>query len=148
LQGLSLFRGKARCAHCHLTEGADAPLTDGQFHHLGISDEGIAGRTDALLAKLAKLSMPLGDAVLSEADLAGLGRFAVSRLPKDMAAFRTPSLRNVALTAPYMHDGSVPTLEAAVDQEIYYGSLNQGRPISLTAEERRQLIAFLKALAD
>ncbi|MGO4781610.1 hypothetical protein AB4084_39600, partial [Lysobacter sp. 2RAB21] len=71
----------------------------------------------------------LGHLVLTEVDIAGLGHFVASRKPADLAAFRTPSLRNVALTAPYMHDGSVATLEEAVDQEVYYRGINKGRPL-------------------
>ena len=76
------------------------------------------------------------------------GRFAVSGNPKDMGAFRTPSLRNVARTAPYMHDGSIQTLDAAVEHELYYRGLTTGQPISLTIEERHDLIAFLQALSN
>lgn len=148
LAGLEVFRGKAQCATCHLSAGAPAPFNDGGFHHLGVNDAAIAGRVAQLLQELPPPGPNLGRTVLSRADIAGLGRFAVTRKPADLAAFRTPSLRNVAVTAPYMHDGSVATLEAAVDQEIYYRSLKHGRPISLTVAERRQLLAFLQALTD
>lgn len=85
--------------------------------------------------------------LLTNPDIAELGRFAVTRRPNDLGAFRTPSLRNVALTAHYMHDGSVPTLQAAVEREIYYRSLARGRPINLTVEEQHQLLAFLRTLS-
>lgn len=66
--------------------------------------------------------------------------------PADIGLFRTPSLRGVASTAPYMHDGSVPTLDEAIDREVYYRSLQAGRPLNLTIEERLDLKAFLQAL--
>ncbi|MEG3791446.1 cytochrome c peroxidase [Lysobacter sp. CCNWLW3] len=146
--GLALFRGKAQCSQCHRVDGVRANFSDDDFHHLGVSDSAIAGRVAQLVDDLPPPGQALGDAVLTRADIAGLGRFAVTRKPRDLAAFRTPSLRNVAVTAPYMHDGSVATLEAAVDQEIYYRSLKHGRPISLTVAERRQLLAFLSSLTD
>ena len=79
-------------------------------------------------------------------------------LAADMGKFRAPTLRNIALTAPYMHDGSVPTLAAVID---HYAAGGRARHIggdaatdplmtgfTLTAEDRRQLIAFLNALTD
>jgi cytochrome c peroxidase len=71
-----------------------------------------------------------------------LGRFTVTLDPQDLAAFKTPGLRNVACTAPYMHDGSVATLAEAVDLEVY------NRGTSLTPVERADVVAFLSALTS
>ncbi|WP_343126329.1 methylamine utilization protein [Dyella sp. C9] len=60
--------------------------------------------------------------------------------------FRTPSLRGGAATAPYMHDGSVSTLEEAIDREIYYRSLQSGHPLNLSVEDRQNLKAFPETL--
>jgi cytochrome c peroxidase len=68
--------------------------------------------------------------------------------PADIGQFKTPSLRNVALTAPYMHDGSVATLEEAVELELYGRGNSLAYPISLTAKEKDDLIAFLLALTS
>ena len=68
--------------------------------------------------------------------------------PVDIGRFKTPSLRNVALTAPYMHDGSIPTLEEAVEREVYYRGLSTSRPLILTPAEKADLIEFLKALTS
>ncbi len=109
----------------------------------------MAGDITAVIKQLdaaAKAGTATGELVLSAANVAELGRFVVTRDPNDIGAFRTPSLRNVAMTAPYMHDGSVATLEEAVEREIYYRSLARGRPITLTVDEQRQLLAFLRAL--
>jgi cytochrome c peroxidase len=57
--------------------------------------------------------------VSEDADIAALGRFLATKNPKDIGKFKPPSPRNVAVTAPYMHDGSVATLEEAIDCEIY-----------------------------
>jgi cytochrome c peroxidase len=84
---------------------------------------------------------------------------------EDMGKFRAPTLRNIALTAPYMHDGSIPTLDAVIDHYAAGGRARfldsgarnmEGPPgtdpliteFKLTLEERRQLISFLQALTD
>jgi cytochrome c peroxidase len=146
--GLRLFTGKAECARCH--DPAQSRFTDEQFHHSSVG----LGSAEAHLGELAedvmRRNLPiaaLGSAIGSQAQVAALGRFLTSQRAIDVGAFRTPSLRNVALTAPYMHDGSIQTLEAAVDLEIYYRGLATGRPIALTAEERSALIAFLRSLS-
>ena len=84
--------------------------------------------------------------ILSDPDIAALGRYVVTRKPEDIGAFRTPSLRNVARTAPYFHDGSVPTLEAAVDLELYDRRWADGLPVVLSRSERDDLLEFLRAL--
>lgn len=145
--GLALFQGKATCHTCHRLDSG-ARFTDDGFHHLGVNDAVFAGQVATLIQRLEGQRAQLGRLVLSDKEIAGLGHFVASRKPADLGSFRTPSLRNVDRTAPYMHDGSVATLEDAVDQEIYYRGLNQGRPLSLTVEERQQLIAFLRALSD
>lgn len=81
------------------------------------------------------------------------GRFKLTGLEEDRALFKTPSLRNVAVTAPYMHDGSFKSLEEVVE---HYNSGGQGhpnqdplvRPLGLTVEERAELVAFLRSLTD
>jgi cytochrome c peroxidase len=80
-----------------------------------------------------------------------LGRIAVTGEETDRGAFKTPSLRNVALTAPYMHDGSIATLEEVIEHYDQGGIPNPAldeeiAPLSLTVTERRELVAFLEAL--
>ena len=79
-----------------------------------------------------------------------LGRFVVTKDPKDTGAFKTPTVRNVALTAPYMHDGSVATLEEVVEWYDKGGHPNPHlsdkiRPLKLTAQDKTDLVAFMKA---
>ncbi|MBI3652607.1 MAG: c-type cytochrome [Acidobacteria bacterium] len=79
------------------------------------------------------------------------GRFAITKAEKDKAAFKTPSLRNVALTAPYMHDGSLQTLEEVVDYYNQGGGNNPHKSnlimqLFLTDQEKADLVAFLKTL--
>lgn len=81
------------------------------------------------------------------------GRMRLTGLESDRALFKTPSLRNVAVTAPYMHDGSLPTLEAVVEHYDSGGKAHPNksplvRPLGLTAAEKADLIAFLNALTD
>jgi cytochrome c peroxidase len=97
---------------------------------------------------MASIPSEIGALLSADAQVAALGRFNVTRKPADIGKYRTPSLRNVAVTAPYMHDGSVSTLEEAVDLEIYYRSGQIGRPIILTPQERRDLVAFLHSLTS
>lgn len=100
-----------------------APLfTDHSFHNTGVS----WGSTDQ-------------------------GRFAVTGQPRDRGAFKTPSLRNVARTAPYMHDGSIPDLEAVIEHYDSGGTANpyldgEIAPLNLTDHEKRQLVSFLESL--
>jgi len=78
-------------------------------------------------------------------ETAALGRFLVTLNPRDIGAFRTPSLRNVAATGPYFHDGRAATLEEAVDREVYYhGEANH---LVLNPAERGDLVAFLRSLS-
>lgn len=148
-RGMHLFEGKAQCGSCHLPGGKSA-FSDERFHHASVGFERIAGKITHLQARLEQARQagePLGKLILADQEVAELGRFAITSDPQDMGAFRTPSLRNVARTAPYMHDGSIPTLEGAIEHELYYRGLNTGRPINLTVEERRDLAAFLTTLS-
>ncbi|HEY0709476.1 MAG TPA: cytochrome c peroxidase, partial [Polyangia bacterium] len=81
------------------------------------------------------------------------GRWLVTGRSGDRGKFKVPGLRNVAVTAPYMHDGSVPTLEAVIDQYDRGGRGHpttdpQVKPLALTAEQKTDLLAFLHALTD
>lgn len=122
VRGLGLFKGKARCILCH--NGPN--FTDNQFHNLGVPQVG-----------------PMKE---------DLGRFAVSRAEKDRGAFKTPTIRSITETAPYMHDGAFKTLEEVVEFLDQGGGSNPNlsplvKPLNLTAEEKSDLVAFLKALA-
>ena len=154
VHGFELFRGRAGCASCHLVGQRDALFTDQQFH---IGPGGLGQRVTLHLAELTRRVAQLrhsGDlnelnrAVSKNTELAALGRFVVSLDPKDIGCFKTPSLRNVAMTAPYMHDGRVKTLEEAIDLELYSRTEGVHRPIALTALEKRDLLEFLRALTS
>ncbi|KAF1005950.1 MAG: Cytochrome c551 peroxidase [Luteibacter sp.] len=149
-EGYRLFTGKAGCAQCHTVAGTPARFSDDAFHPTGTGLERLVDGMPRLTGELAaKPTDPasVGELIASRADIAATGRFAVTHRPSDVGLFRTPSLRYVAQTAPYMHDGSIPTLEDAVDQEVYWRSLAAGKALSLTVSERAALIAFLRALS-
>lgn len=132
---------------CHTL--ANGRLTDDAFHRSSVSKDDIALRLPELTRAVLDRSLSgsaLGDRVATHADEAQLGHFVVSHRATDIETFATPSLREVHLTAPYMHDGSVRTLEDAVDREVYYRGLDTGYPIGLTAQERSDLVAFLRTL--
>lgn len=150
-RGLDVFRGKAECSSCHALEAAPAAFTDNQFHHSNVGMDRMAGQVGTTIESFKtkrEQGVPLAALVLSDPDIAALGRFAISGQGNDLAAYRTPTLRNVTRTPPYMHDGSVRSLEEAIQREIYYRSLARGTPISLTAAEQQDLHAFLHALED
>ena len=82
-----------------------------------------------------------------------LGLYEYTRRPEDVGKFKAPTLRNIALTAPYMHDGSLPTLEAVVDHYATGGRHNPNqdkrvRELRLTLRNRQDLVAFLQSLTD
>jgi cytochrome c peroxidase len=148
-RGLSLFRGRAQCSVCHTLGDRSASFSDGQFHSLGVGFDKIAPRLAQTATRVAN-SAPneLDKLILSDADVAELGRFNVTKQPADIGKFKTPSLRNVALTGPYMHDGSVKTLGEAVETEVYYRSIEANHPLILTPAERSDLVEFLKSLTS
>jgi cytochrome c peroxidase len=151
VRGLELFRGRANCIACHSIDAGSALFTDNRFHSLSVGMAELSKRLPTLttaIARAREAGGSLDQLVLDTRDIANLGRFVHTLEPADIGKFRTPSLRNVALTAPYMHDGSVATLLEAVELEIYYRGAEAGRPLILTPREKDDLIAFLEALTS
>lgn len=143
-RGFELFRGVGGCSTCHQISSKPARLTDGKFHRISASSGASEPATRSIQMRRDQRYV----AISRDISIAALGRFNVTERPADIGGYRTPSLRNVAITAPYMHDGSIGTLAEAVDLEIYYRSGVLGRPISLTPAERANLVAFLNALTS
>jgi cytochrome c peroxidase len=126
-----------------------ALFTDNMYHRVGVDVTPTASAlATAATRVIAATPAELDHLISDDAEIAALGRFVVTKNPKDIGSFKTPSLRNVVLLAPYMHDGSVKTLPEAVDVEIYYRSLESGRPLILTPLEKKELIAFLESLTS
>jgi cytochrome c peroxidase len=122
--GLAVFRGRGRCTSCHL----GPTFTDELFHNTGVA------------------WLPPRQAFQDD------GRYLVTGRDTDRGAFKTPTLREVSNTSPYMHDGSLATLEDVV---AFYDEGGRGnpnldvdvRPLGLTAEEKRVLVAFLGSIS-
>jgi len=148
-RGWELFRGRARCIQCHQVAGHHPMFTDETFHPSPLNRgepsrlERLAKRLVAAHANPAQLSA----LITKDHQIADLGRFVVTLNPQDIGLFRTPSLRNVAHTAPYMHDGSIPTVEAAVKLEMYRRENGVQRPLPLSPDEESDLVEFLRALS-
>jgi cytochrome c peroxidase len=121
IRGMALFKNKARCILCH--NGPN--FTDNQFHNLGVPQVG-----------------PIK---------VDLGRYDVTGQDRDKGAFKTPTLRNILETAPYMHDGVFLSLEEVIEFLDKGGGPNQNlstlmKPLGLTQEEKSDLLAFLESL--
>jgi cytochrome c peroxidase len=120
--GLAIFRGRGGCVACHVGPS----FTDEQFHNTGVAWRG--GR------------------------IADPGRFVVSGHDRDRGAFKTPTLREIARTAPYMHDGSLATLDDVIAFYSDGGRANphldqEMHPRRFTTEEAHALAAFLRSLS-
>ena len=118
-RGYQLYTTKALCITCH----SGPNFSDSKFYNIGVKG---SGTTDK-------------------------GRFDVTKNPADLGAFKTPTVRNAALTAPYMHDGSLKTLEEVVEHYNKGGEDVPNKhpvmvPLNLNAQEKADLVAFMKAL--
>jgi cytochrome c peroxidase len=153
VRGLALFRGRARCESCHRMGENSALFTDGEFHPSPIPIPApVLAQLGVLTEKVANLRKwgdidGLNALVATDRDIAALGRFVVTLAPKDIGSFKTPSLRNVALLGPYMHDGSIAELARAIEFELY-SRTEQNYPLVLTEDERADLLQFLEALTS
>jgi cytochrome c peroxidase len=127
-RGLKIFTDpkKADCEVCHTIGETGALFTDNKFHNLGVGAD-------------------------TRGNLNDVGRFSQTKNDADMGCFKTPTLRNLAHRAPYMHDGSFPTLKDALAHYIGGGNANDHldkkiHALDLTFDERNDLLQFLDAL--
>jgi cytochrome c peroxidase len=128
--GLQVFRGRGNCTACHVGPN----FSDEKLHNTGVA--------------WRELSPSSGEVGRFQDE----GRFVVTGRLEDHGAFKTPTLREVARTAPYMHDGSLATLEAVVDFYDDGGRPNpyidpEIHPLHLAAEEKQALVVLLKSLS-
>lgn len=128
IRGLAIFKDPKRgnCATCHTIDKDHALFFDGKFHNLGVG-------------------------MNSEGELTDLGRYLHTKVEADKGAFKTPTLRNLTRSAPYMHDGSLKTLADVVAFYAGGGNSNEHldkemKPLNLTARDRADLVAFLESL--
>ena len=152
--GFALFTGKAGCVNCHTIGEASALFTDQAFHFTGIGHRRPADDAPVPVEIAPGVVVPLARQAVeavSGPQEPDLGRYEVSLDPDDLWRFKTPSLRNVALTAPYMHDGSLGSLRAVVafydDPPVEHEQLDPLlAPLGLSEAEIDQLVAFLESL--
>lgn len=162
VRGLDVFVNKGRCVSCHTIEQTQALFTDNRFHNIGVGFKRIRGKeaeTAAAFQKSKKAGADVDVTVLTQANMSELGRFAVTDNVTEIGSFKTPTLRNIDRTAPYMHDGSLATLEDVVDfynnggreeeTDPLSGFQSGGiRPLDLADAEIQELVAFMEALTS
>jgi len=162
IRGLAVFVGQGRCVSCHIIEQTQALFTDNRFHNIGVGFKNIRGKENTIAQEFLKAKHAGADVdktVLADPDASELGRFAVSENLSQVGAFKTASLRNIELTAPYMHDGSQETLEDMVNFYNNGGRVNEDdpfspflsggiRPLNLSDQQKKDLVEFLKALTS
>jgi cytochrome c peroxidase len=155
-RGFYLFKEKAGCTVCHLIQDDHALFTDDSFHNTGLGWKFSVGEgEEAIPVQVApgvKVMVPrkVIDSV-AEPPPSDLGRYEVTQDPADRWRYKTPTLRNVALTAPYMHNGVFGTLKEVLSFYNQGGIPNPQldpaiRPLGLTGSEMEDILAFLESL--
>ncbi len=155
-RGYHLFTGKAACSNCHSLSEHHALFTDQQLHNTGIgylqSMSKTPETTNVQIAPgvFTKVATATTQAV-AEIKASDLGQYEITQNPAHRWSYKTPSLRNVGLTAPYMHNGSLAQLRDVVDFYNNGGTMNENldpliKPLDLNTQEQEDLVAFLQAL--
>lgn len=161
-RGLDLFINEGRCVSCHVIEQTQAIFTDNRFHNVGVGINNIQNDIPELAGEYISANLTAEEVdvkVLSDKRSSELGRFALTTGFDDLGSFKTPTLRNIAATAPYMHDGSLATLRDVVVHYNNGGVTNEGdpvndflsggiRPLNLSDEQMDDLVAFMEALTS
>jgi len=149
IRGMELFNGKAGCIQCH----NGALTSDQQFHALGVPENEVF-KTEPLYQithRWEHYQKGVPEARYRDGRF-DWGLFYITKNPKDIGKFRTPSLREVKYTAPYMHNGIFYTLEEVVD--FYDKGGGEGaakspliKPLGLSPQEKKDLVAFIESLS-
>jgi len=155
-QGWVLYNGKARCMSCHPLNRSNPIGSDNRFHNVGVSArhqdfEKLARQALAELQKQGGLEAV--NSLALSTDLSELGRFLVTKNRSDIGGFRTLQVRNVGITAPYMHDGSMQTLWDVMDHYNKGGEANPYldggiEPLALSEDEINAVVALLFTMTD
>jgi cytochrome c peroxidase len=161
-RGYEIFINEGRCVSCHVIEQTQALFTDNRFHNIGVGINDIQKDIPKLSKEFLHADATLTEVdveVLTDARTSELGRFAVTRGFDDLGSFKTPTLRNIEATAPYMHDGSLATLRDVVVHYNNGGVTKEGdpvndylsggiRPLNLTDKDIDDLVSFMEALTS
>ena len=160
-RGFAVFAGRGQCSVCHQIKDDHALFIDHQFHNTGLGFAVSTGKTPTQIKKKTRVQLAPGvfvdmpnetiQSVSRVESFNDLGLYRVTENPADRWKFRTQTLRNVALTAPYMHNGQFATLREVIDFYDQGGIPNELlspfiRPLGLTESEKIDLEAFLESL--
>ncbi len=162
VRGFQVFLGDGRCVSCHVIEQDQALFTDNRFHNVGVGINRIQDKVPEIAPKFIEAKakgLDVDKAVLSNPSTSELGRFAITEELDVLGAFKTPTLRNVGVTAPFMHDGSLKTLRDVVVHYNNGGVTNKGervndflsggiRELNLSDQQITDLVAFMEALTS
>lgn len=154
-RGWQLFRGKANCIACHTFSRESPFFTDNKFHNTGV---GADLNLEELLNGLRSQSVDELDSkhlskLAHTEKFTELGRFLITRQKQDIGVFKTPTLRDIELTAPYMHNGSEKTVLDVMNFYNQGGNKNRYldeklRPLNLSDKELSDLVEFMRALTS
>jgi len=143
------------CGKCHVVNTDEAQFTDDDFHNTGIGFERamVLQRRESQVIQLAETLSIKSTQSFEGESLSDLGRYEMTGISSDKWRYRTPTLRNIDLTAPFMHDGSISSLEEVIRFYMRGGIDNQGldpdlKPFTLNESELGQLVSFLKSLTS
>ncbi len=155
-RGYQLFTGKAVCASCHTLNKQNGLFTDQQLHNTGI------GYDQAMSKEPENISVQIAPGVfthvskattqsIADTKTSDLGRYEITQNPAHRWSYKTPTLRNISLTAPYMHNGSLAQLRDVVNFYNEGGVSNENldpliKPLHLDPQEQDDLVAFLQTL--
>jgi cytochrome c peroxidase len=156
IRGFKLFTGKAGCSACHLINESYALFTDNKLHNTGIGYQAsMSIRPETSRVQLAPgVYVEMDSSLIDQvglAELSDVGQYEVTENPADRWKYKTPSLRNIGLTAPYMHNGKLGNLMEVVDFYNRGGVANllldkRIRPLGLTDQQKQDLVNFLQSL--
>jgi len=156
-RGWDLFNGQARCISCHAWNPSQPFFSDFKFHNIGVAAKdrnftALARKARQLIASGKNKNQVTDELALTEG-FSELGRYLVTGQPRDIGSFKTSMLRDIELTAPYMHNGSEKTL---LDVMKFYnkgGEINPNldggmRPLKLTDPQLDEMVEFMKTLTS
>lgn len=154
-RGWTLFNGKGRCASCHQFNAVNPLFSDQKFHNIGIAahKQNFAELAQKALTVINTLTAKQIDELALQTGYSELGRFLITKNQADVGAFKTETLRNIGITGPYMHDGSLTTLWDVIDHYNKGGIPNPYldggmQRLGLSENEIDDMVAFLFTLTD